>query len=94
MVFTDRKQTRRVHVCDWTNGTGLRHEAVTTNILHPTGILSVLSRNFGISYINSFFTIKYKNSHSLCGNTYVNENFNQANSSNRLQFLLIIFPVL
>ena len=32
----------------------------------------------------------------MCGNTYVNENLNQAKVSNRyekLQFLLIIFPV-
>ena len=95
VVFTERKQTSRVHVCHWTNETSLRHGAVTTNIILPTGILSVLFRNFGISYINIFFTIKYTNSNSLCGNTYVNENFNPADISNRyeqLQFLLIIFP--
>ena len=80
------------------NETGLRHVAVPTNIILPTGILSVLSRNFGISYkYKQLYTIKYKNVHSLCGNMYVNENFNKANISNRyekLQFLLIIFPVL
>ena len=94
--FTERKQTTRVHVCDWTNEIGLRHAAVTTNIILPTGILSVLSRNFGIGYINNFFTIKYKSSHSFCGNTYANENLNQAKISNRyekLHFLSIIIPV-
>ena len=56
VVFTERKQTSIVHVRDWTNETGLRHRAVTTNIILPTGILSVLSRNFGISYINNFLS--------------------------------------
>ena len=54
--FTKRKQTSRVHVCDWTDETGLRHLAVTTNILLPTDILSISSRNFGISYINNFLS--------------------------------------
>ena len=56
VVFTECKQTSGFHVCDWTNETGLCHGAVTTNIILPTGILSVLSRNFGISYINNFLS--------------------------------------
>ena len=43
----------RVHLSDWTNETGLRHGAVTTKyIILPTGILSVLSRKFGIVELN------------------------------------------
>ena len=43
-----------------------------------------------------FFTIKYKNSHSLNGNTNGNENLNQGKISNRyekLHLILIIFLV-
>ena len=53
VVFTECKQTSSVHVYDWTNEPGLRHRAVTSTFTLPTGIPSVLSRDFGIDYINN-----------------------------------------
>ena len=85
------KQTSRFHVCDWTNETGLRHGAVTTNIILPTGksVSFVPKFWYKLHVYKQLFTIKYKNSHSLSGNTYMNENLNQADISNsyeKLQF--------
>ena len=54
-------------------------------------ILSVLSQHY-----KQLFKIKYKQSNSLGGNTYANENLNQANISNKYEkfhFSLIIVPV-
>ena len=81
VVFNEHKQTRRVHVCDWTNEIGLQNGAVTTNIILPTGILSVFSPKFWYKLYKQLFTIKYKNFHSLCGNTHVNKSFNQVKIS-------------
>ena len=94
--FTERKQTTRVHVCDWTNETGLReggcYDKYHTSYRHSVSFVP----KFWYKLYKQLFTIKYKNSYSLCGNTYANENLNQAKISNRyekLHFLLIIFPV-
>ena len=51
---------------------------------------------FWYKLCKQLFTIKCKNYHSLCGNTCVNDNLNQAKITDRyekLKFLLIIFPV-
>ena len=54
VVFTECKQTSSVHVYDWINEPGLRHRAVTSTFTLPTSILSVLTQDFGINYINNF----------------------------------------
>ena len=48
-------QSSIVYVYDWTNEVGFHHRAVTTYFyILLTGILSVLSRKFGIGFINNF----------------------------------------
>ena len=72
--------------------------------MKPVCVMGLLRQTWTVRFVPIFwyklykqlFTIKYKNSHSLCGNTYVNENFNKANITSRyekLQFLSIIFSV-
>ena len=73
VVFTECKQTSSVHVYDWINEPGLCHRAVTSTFTLPTGILSVLTQDFGIDYINNFLHWSAKKIHSLYGETYMHK---------------------